>query len=109
MTKPKRKIAELVAHDLAAGEGKLKAVGGSRSDDFNNILISQTLQTLWVKNSDDTTRDRQLQAALAGLMGIAPRDELEGMLAAQMIAAHNNAMECHRRAMIGEQTFEGRK
>ncbi len=46
MTKPKRKIAELVAHDLAAGEGKLKAVGGSRSDGFNNILISQTVQTL---------------------------------------------------------------
>jgi hypothetical protein len=43
------------------------------------------------------------------MMGIAPRDELEGMLAAQMIAAHNAAMECHRRAMLDEQTFEGRK
>jgi hypothetical protein len=24
-------------------------------------------------------------------------------------AAHNAAMECYRRAMIGEQTFEGRR
>ena len=31
------------------------------------------------------------------------------MLAAQMVAAHNAAMECYRRAMLGEQTFEGRK
>jgi hypothetical protein len=45
----------------------------------------------------------------AALMGIAPKDELEGMVAAQLVAAHNAAMECYRRAMIGEQTFEGRR
>jgi hypothetical protein len=31
------------------------------------------------------------------------------MLAAQLIACHNASMECYRRAMIGEQTFEGRR
>ena len=31
------------------------------------------------------------------------------MTAAQLIAAHNAAMECYRRAMLGEQTFEGRR
>src|SRR5436190_14054197 len=31
------------------------------------------------------------------------------MLAAQLIAAHNAAMECYQRAMIREQTFEGRQ
>jgi hypothetical protein len=31
------------------------------------------------------------------------------MIAAQLLAAHNAAMECHRRAMLGEQTFEGRR
>jgi hypothetical protein len=30
-------------------------------------------------------------------------------MAAQLIAAHNAAMECYRRAMIAEQTFEGRR
>ena len=29
------------------------------------------------------------------------------MLAAQLIASHNAAMECYRRAMISDQTFEG--
>jgi hypothetical protein len=31
------------------------------------------------------------------------------MLASQLVACHNTAMECYRRAMIGEQTFEGRR
>ena len=31
------------------------------------------------------------------------------MIAGQLIAAHNAAMERYRRAMISEQTFEGRR
>jgi hypothetical protein len=31
------------------------------------------------------------------------------MMAAQLIAAHNATMECYRRAMLPEQTFEGRR
>ena len=31
------------------------------------------------------------------------------MIATQLMAAHNASMECFRRAMIWEQTFEGRK
>jgi hypothetical protein len=31
------------------------------------------------------------------------------MLAAQLLASHNAAMECYRRAMIAEQSFDGRK
>jgi hypothetical protein len=34
---------------------------------------------------------------------------MEGMMAAQLIAAHTAAMECFRRAMIGVQTSEGRR
>ena len=46
---------------------------------------------------------------MAALEGVAPRDELEGMLAAQMCATHFATMECFRRAMIPGQTFEGRQ
>jgi hypothetical protein len=66
------------------------------------------MQTLWVKHSNDETIDRQLTATTAALIGVGPKDELEGM-AAQLIAAHNAAMECYRRAMLNEQTFEGRR
>ena len=89
-------------------EGTLKSMGGSQSDDWNSVLANQTVHTLWLKNSDEETQDRQLNAAIAALKGIRPRDELEGMMAAQLLAAHNAAMECYRRAMIPEQTFEGR-
>jgi hypothetical protein len=42
------------------------------------------------------------------LIGIRPKDELEAMMAAQLLAAHNATMECYRRAMLPEQTSEGR-
>ena len=97
----------IVANDPADLKGRLKNVGGSRSDHWNNILANQTIQALWIEHSDGETRHRQYRATLAALVGIEPRDELEGMMAAQLIAAHNAAMECYRRAMLGEQTFEG--
>jgi hypothetical protein len=99
----------VVANDYSkARKGRLKQIGGSRSDDWNNMLANQTVQALWLKHSDPATRDKQYSATVAALIGIGPKDELEGMMAAQLIAAHNAAMECYRRAMIGEQTLEGR-
>jgi hypothetical protein len=103
------KVRTIVAKDPARQAGKLKMMGGSASDDWNSVLANQTIQTLWIKNSDDQTIDQQLAATAAALIGISPRDELEGMIAAQLIAAHNAAMECYRRAMVSEQTFEGRR
>jgi hypothetical protein len=99
----------VVADDPDDRKGRLKNIGGSQSDHWNNILANQTVQALWLKHSDPETRDKQYNATVAALVGIGPKDELEGMIAAQLIAAHNAAMECYRRAMIGEQTFEGRR
>jgi hypothetical protein len=99
----------LVLNDPADLKGRLKHIGGSRSDHWNNILANQSIQSLWLRYSDAETRDKQCKAVVGALVGIGPRDELEGMIAAQLIAAHNAAMECYRRAMLGEQTFEGRR
>jgi hypothetical protein len=97
------------ANDSNDLKGKLKKIGGSRSDHWNSTLANQTLKALWLEHSDPETREKQCSATVAALIGIGPKDELEGMMAAQLIAAHNAAMECYRRAMIGEQTFEGRR
>jgi hypothetical protein len=97
----------VVAVDPDDRKGRLKNLGGSQSDHWNNTLALQAVQALWVKNSSPEEHDKQLSATVAALMGIAPKDELEGMMAAQLVAAHNAA--CYRRAMIGEQTFEGRR
>jgi hypothetical protein len=104
-----KKVITLVAKDPSHEPGTLKMIGGSASDDWNNTLANQTINTLWVSHSDEQTLDRQLKAATAALIGIQPRGELEGMIAAQMIAAHSAAMECYRRAMLSEQTLEGRR
>ncbi len=90
-------------------KGALKDIGGSQSDHWNNTLVNQAVSSLWTAHSDDVTLARQRNATVEALIGIGPKDELEGMLAAQLIAAHNAAMECYRRAMIREQTFQGRQ
>ena len=105
-TKPQTIV---VGSDADDWKGDLKIIGGSRYDHWNNTLANQAVSALWLKNSDVEARDKQLNATVAALIGIAPKDELEGMMAAQLIAAHNAAMECYRRAMIGDQTFEGRR
>ena len=108
MTRKKRaeggkKATIVVANEADDLKGALKHLGGSRSDDWNNILANQAINTLWLKHSDEETRDQQYDATLLALIGIGPRDELEGMIAAQLLAAHNAAMECYRRAMLAEQ------
>jgi len=107
--KPANPEPEVHVHNISKLQGKLKAIGGSMSDDWNNILANQTIQTLWLKNSTAEDARRQRHAAVDALIGIAPRDEFEGMIAAQLVACHNASMECYRRAMIGEQSFEGRR
>ena len=102
-------LTTVVANDPEDRKGVLKNIGGSQSDHWNNLLANQAVQALWLKHSDGEIRGRQMSATVAALMGIAPKDELEGMMAAQLVAAHNAAMECYRRAMLGEQTFEGRR
>jgi hypothetical protein len=105
----KRAKSEVYVHDPSKLKGELKAIGGSMCDDWNNIVANQTISALWFfQNTDQEEVRRRRHATVDALIGINPRDELEGMLAAQLIACHNASMDCYRRAMIREQTFEGR-
>ncbi len=82
---------------------------GSTSDDFQNELFLQVANSLWLPEwKDEDDKIRAAQAAYDAMTQIAPRSELEGMLAAQMIATHNAAMECLRRAMIPDQALPSR-
>jgi hypothetical protein len=91
-----------IGKDSEDRKGALKTVGGSQSDNWNNLLANQAMHALWVNNSSPEERDKQRSTTVDALIAIAPKDELEGMMAAQLVAAHNAAMECYRRAMIGE-------
>jgi hypothetical protein len=109
--KPAKKVAPETpgVDDPENSEGNLKCIGGSESDRWNRLLGTQAIGSLWTKYSDLDFKNYQKLATLAALDGIHPRDELEGMIAAQMIASHNAAMECYRRAMLPDQNFEGRR
>ena len=89
-------------------EGVQEATGSS-SEAFQVELFTKAVETLWLPASrDKEAQDRALEAVYDALRSIAPRSELEGMLAAQMIATHNAAMECLRRAMKEGQGMESR-
>ncbi|WP_245286136.1 hypothetical protein [Bradyrhizobium sp. WSM1417] len=89
-------------------KGALRAVGGSKADDWNEVIADQAIRTIW-KSSNPEAAQNQLDGVISAMICISPKDEFEGMLAAQMIGSHNAAMECYRRAMFPEQSFAGRQ
>jgi hypothetical protein len=78
----------------------LALLGGSKSDAWNSTLANQILDCVWVRDPDDASKTLQATAALTGAVGTNPKDELEGMLATQILAAHNATMECYRQATV---------
>jgi hypothetical protein len=88
---------------------KALEMGGSPWKEFNQVLLKQVMRSLWLAHAADKDKDELYDAAAAALAGIRPKDEIEGMLAAQMVAAHSASMECFRRSMLAEQSFEGRR
>lgn len=73
-------------------------------------LITDVQQALWNPGYlSENERVQDLTAAVAALEAINPRDGLEGMLAVQMVATHNAALECFRRTMQIDVSFEVRE
>lgn len=98
----KRKTLEL------SSEG-VRTATGSDSSDVQMTLLEQAMAALWEPDwKTDDQKVQAMQATYDTLNRIAPRSELEGMLAVQMIGTHNAAMECLRRAMIEGQGMESR-
>jgi hypothetical protein len=106
--KPKTKVGA----GRASSEARrvtLQAMTGSADENRALVLFRQVASTLWAPEAlSQEQRSKNIQAVAAALKDLAPGDELEGMLAAQMVATHNAAMDCLARAMIEGQSFEGR-
>lgn len=83
-------------------QGLIQACG-STDRDLAFHFMSQAARTVYGK----TTESERCNIILAVLHGIAPKDEIEGMLAVQMVGTHNLAMEFMRRAMFPDQTVDG--
>jgi hypothetical protein len=53
-------------------KGRLKSLGGSLSDPWNNALALQVLNAMWMKWSDEKTLERQRVANMMAMEGIGP-------------------------------------
>ena len=109
MSKAEKKPAIVLAiHHPDDLKGKDKFVGGSMSDGWNGAVVGQVANTLWTKHLDDDEANNLRAAAVEALIGLKPKDEIEGMIGAQLVACHNASMECYRRAMLPDAPFDER-
>ena len=83
-------------------EAKMLEALGTPDSDLQNRLLEQVVYTFNGAVSDGVLDNDKVVSAynhtMAILSGIQPQDELEGMLAVQMIGVHNMAMDCMGKA-----------
>ena len=82
---------------------------GTNSDDLILSTIQQLGSVIGRGNdlADSDVRRQAFNGALASIIDSKPKDSIELMLATQMAAVHNIALEMSRRAMYHEQSLEG--
>jgi len=99
--------------DKALDMAKFLEAFGTTDGSLQTYLLTQVAETFrWVVSSQEPDYDKMADCcnnAMAILNGIQPKDEIEGMLAVQMIGVHNMAMETMGLAILGSHTFEGKK
>jgi hypothetical protein len=84
---------------------------GTNSEDLILSTIQQLSSVIGRGNdlADNEVRQQAFNGALASVVDSKPKDSIELMLATQMAAVHNIALEVSRRAMYHEQSVEGVK
>src|SRR4051812_46375454 len=90
-------IAPAGVHADAAAARVMNAFG-TTSTDLAERLMTQIITATHLQSSNEPVAEANLNAALAAVTGIAPRDEAEAMLAAQMVGVHWLAMDLLRKA-----------
>jgi hypothetical protein len=101
--------AEFSAREQALLFGGQPGLSGLPSGAFTYGLYAQAVRALCHNAQDDPeTVEVARIAARRALASIAPRDAVEGMMAAQLIGLHDAAMECFRRGAMREQPGECR-
>lgn len=95
---PKKVMAVASAFKLER-RPRAKELGGSEIPLFNRDIVESVLGSRPKFPGEGEALLRHY-STVAALSGIDPRNEIEGMLAAQLIATHNAAMECLRLSVI---------
>ena len=83
--KERQELADTVGETIAT-------TSGGKSKEYGWLIFNQLSQSCYRKTEFMET----LTHISVEMNGIAPKDQVEGMLAAQMIATHHAAMNCYR-------------
>lgn len=99
--------------DRSLALAKMTEAFGSADYGLQMFLLNQVVQTFKDCQSSTGSYDEGKMVelcdnAMAILQGIKPQDEIEGMLAVQMVGVHNMAMDAMRLVMISDQYPEAR-
>jgi hypothetical protein len=79
--------------------GAFKDIGGGNSEIWNERQMRLLVSALpGVKIADKTIVGEIGSAVVSGVMELKPKDPIEGMLAAQIVVAHEAALDMYRRA-----------
>src|SRR6266436_9580802 len=95
--------------DIATAEGEPQtsevarlAAFGTTSSDFYSRTLQELLEAGCRGTQSQPFTEVDVNGALAAMHGIAPRDEIEALLAAQMVAVHSAAMRSLRQLKSSE-------
>lgn len=83
--------------DRMAWQALFEGSMGTVEPAFANLVFGQLLNATCDRDPKAGFRQADINAALAAMHRLAPRDEVEAMLSAQMVAAHGAAMTMLRR------------
>jgi len=79
--------------------GAFKDIGGGDSEIWNQRQMRLLVSALpGIKITDKTVVAEVGSAVVSGVMDLKPNDPIEGMLAAQIVVAHEAALDMYRRA-----------
>ncbi len=92
---------------IAVADPLAEATGAS-DPEVAARLAQQVISVLSTANLEKEEEKRRIRSALSLLKQIEPQNELEGLLASQMIGVHETAMECLEQSRVPAQTPAGR-
>ena len=91
-TAPKGKSVTSRKEPVLPDQSVLKPMTGSGRSEFSVTLLEQAVSTLWYGSERrEDTKQRIMEFGIGTMEEIAPRDGVEGLLAAQMVAVHATA------------------
>ncbi|MGK0437747.1 MAG: hypothetical protein ACJATK_000689 [Paracoccaceae bacterium] len=100
-------VGHIGSNDAVRANYKLIDTMGASDLEAAELLLKQ-VGNLTMRGGEEKPDLKAINELLSLVGGFNPTDNVEGMLAAQMVAVHTMVMDCSQRAMLKSQTFDGK-